>query len=457
MTSPRGSSAGLAVPLRNGARWEPAGHDLHRLCAGAPSCLRRGRGGRHGARRRQRRLPRRSLHGHHGPVGLRQVDADAPARRPRPADLGQGDPRRRRPDRPQRRRADHPAPRPRRLHLPGLQPAAGPQRGGEHPPAAVDRRPGPRPRLGRPADRPRRPPRPPHPPAVGALRRPAAARGRRPRARLAPRGRLRRRADRQPRLASPRPRSSSCCAARSTSSARPSSWSPTTRRPRPTPTACSSSATASSSRTARRPAPARRGRGSARPMRKIALRGPARAQAAPRADGARRRARRHADRRHLHLHRHHHQVVRQHLRPDQQGHGRRDLPERRPLRRRGPAADPGPGPPAGQAGRRRRTPPRAPSSPQGGSFRKADGSKLKGQGFNAIAGAHDVQRFESFAPTDGHLPAHRRRGRDPQGHGRQQPLQGRRQAPDPGRRAPRRPTPSPASSRSPGPTRSAAA
>jgi putative ABC transport system permease protein len=41
---------------------------------------------------------------------------------------------------------------------------------------------------------------------------------------------------------------------------------------------------------------------------------------------------------------------------------------------------------------------------QGGSFRKADGSKLKGQGFNAIAGAHDVQRFESFAPTAGHLP-----------------------------------------------------
>ncbi|HMJ37222.1 MAG TPA: FtsX-like permease family protein [Baekduia sp.] len=40
----------------------------------------------------------------------------------------------------------------------------------------------------------------------------------------------------------------------------------------------------------------------------------------------------------------------------------------------------------------------------GGSFRKADGSKLKGQGFNAIAGTHDVQRFESFAPTEGHLP-----------------------------------------------------
>src|SRR3954466_2553864 len=40
----------------------------------------------------------------------------------------------------------------------------------------------------------------------------------------------------------------------------------------------------------------------------------------------------------------------------------------------------------------------------GGSFRKADGSKLKGQGFNAIAGTQDVQRFESFAPTQGHLP-----------------------------------------------------
>ncbi|HET6508584.1 MAG TPA: FtsX-like permease family protein [Baekduia sp.] len=41
---------------------------------------------------------------------------------------------------------------------------------------------------------------------------------------------------------------------------------------------------------------------------------------------------------------------------------------------------------------------------QGGSFRKGDGSKLKGQGFNAIAGAHDVQRFEAFVAKDGHLP-----------------------------------------------------
>ena len=91
--------------------------------------------------------------------------------------------------------------------------------------------------VGRPADRPRRPARPPHPPPERALRRPAAARRRRARAGHPPGGRLRRRADRQPRLAPPRPRSCSCCAARSTSSARRSSWSPTTRTPPPTRTA----------------------------------------------------------------------------------------------------------------------------------------------------------------------------------------------------------------------------
>ena len=50
------------------------------------------------------------------------------------------------------------------------------------------------------ARRHRRPRRPPHAPPVRALRRPAAARSRRPRARLAPDGDVRRRADRQPRL-----------------------------------------------------------------------------------------------------------------------------------------------------------------------------------------------------------------------------------------------------------------
>ena len=56
--------------------------------------LRRGRGRRRRAARRLARRPRRPVHGHHGPVGLGQVDAHAPARRPRPADGGQR-PRRR--------------------------------------------------------------------------------------------------------------------------------------------------------------------------------------------------------------------------------------------------------------------------------------------------------------------------------------------------------------------------
>ena len=55
---------------------------------------------------------------------------------------------------------------------------------GEHPAAALDRRPQARPRVARPAHRHRRPARPPHPPARRALRRPAAARRGRPRADL---------------------------------------------------------------------------------------------------------------------------------------------------------------------------------------------------------------------------------------------------------------------------------
>jgi len=41
---------------------------------------------------------------------------------------------------------------------------------------------------------------------------------------------------------------------------------------------------------------------------------------------------------------------------------------------------------------------------QGGSFRKADGSKLKGQGFNAIASVSGQSRFETFDAQNGHLP-----------------------------------------------------
>jgi putative ABC transport system permease protein len=40
----------------------------------------------------------------------------------------------------------------------------------------------------------------------------------------------------------------------------------------------------------------------------------------------------------------------------------------------------------------------------GGTFRKADGSKLKGQGFNAIASISNLQRFEDWTVTDGRFP-----------------------------------------------------
>ena len=58
----------------------------------------------------------------------------------------------------------------------------------------------PRPGVARPRDRHRQPPRSPDAPAVRALRRPAAARRGRARARVATRDHLRRRADREPRL-----------------------------------------------------------------------------------------------------------------------------------------------------------------------------------------------------------------------------------------------------------------
>ena len=50
--------------------------------------LRRRRVRRRRPARRLARGPRRPVHRRHGPVGLRQVDADAPARRPRPPDRG---------------------------------------------------------------------------------------------------------------------------------------------------------------------------------------------------------------------------------------------------------------------------------------------------------------------------------------------------------------------------------
>ena len=87
----------------------------------------------------------------------------------------------------------------------------------------------------------------PHHRPVRAVRRPAAARRRRARAGHPPGGRLRRRADRQPRLRLGPRGARRCCAAPSTSSARRSSWSRTTPPRRPSPTASSSSPTAGSS------------------------------------------------------------------------------------------------------------------------------------------------------------------------------------------------------------------
>ena len=119
-----------------------------------------------------------------------------------------------------RRRADQAAPRQARLRLPVLQPAAGPHRRGEPGAAALDRRSQARQGVGRPADPHRRPRRSPYPPARGALRRPAAAGRGRPRPGLQTGRRLRRRADRQPRLQGQRRACWTCCARRSTSSAR---------------------------------------------------------------------------------------------------------------------------------------------------------------------------------------------------------------------------------------------
>ena len=163
--------------------------------------LRRRRGRRRRPGRGQHRLRAGPVHGDHGPLGLGQVDSDAHPRRARQADLGHASSSTASRDHRARRQGADPAPpRQARLRLPVLQPAAGPHRRGEPGAAALDRRPQARPAVARPAGRDCRPRGPPHAPALGALRRPAAARRRRPGPGLETGGRLRRRADRQPRL-----------------------------------------------------------------------------------------------------------------------------------------------------------------------------------------------------------------------------------------------------------------
>ena len=156
------------------------------------------------ARRRHRRLRRRPLHRHHGPVGLRQVDADALRRRPRLAHVGPGVHRRRRPRHAVRQGAHRAPARAGRLRVPVVQPAADAQRRGEHHAAHRPRRRQARRGVARRGRAHRRPRRPAPPPAVGALRRPAAAGRRGPGPGQQAGDHLRRRAHRQPRLADER-------------------------------------------------------------------------------------------------------------------------------------------------------------------------------------------------------------------------------------------------------------
>ncbi|CAA9274172.1 MAG: ABC transporter, ATP-binding protein, partial [uncultured Corynebacteriales bacterium] len=160
--------------------------------------LRQHRGGR--ARRGERHLPDRPVHGDHGPVRLRQVDLHALPGRPGPAHLRRGDRGRRAAVGDVGQAADHAAPRQGRLHLPAVQPAADADRRGEHHAAAGDRRPQAGQGLVRPGRHRGQPQGPAPAPADRAVRRPAAAGRLRPRADH-PAGRhLRRRAHRQPRL-----------------------------------------------------------------------------------------------------------------------------------------------------------------------------------------------------------------------------------------------------------------
>ncbi|CAA9310705.1 MAG: ABC transporter, ATP-binding protein, partial [uncultured Frankineae bacterium] len=151
-------------------------------------------GGRDG-RVRLRLLPRG-----HGPVGIREVDAAALPGRARQRRQRPGARRGGLAGRHERQAADGPAPRPRRLRLPAVQPAADPDGRGEHPAPARHRGPLGRPGLVRPGRLRRRTGRPPQPPPDGAVRRPAAAGRLRAGADHPSRRGLRRRAHRQPRL-----------------------------------------------------------------------------------------------------------------------------------------------------------------------------------------------------------------------------------------------------------------
>src|SRR4051794_1441792 len=176
-------------------------HDGRRRAGDGPrASLRRGRDRRGRPARRLARNRERTAHRGDGPVGIGQVDAHAHPGRPRPPDGRPRNDRRQGHHRRRRHRAHEAPPRAHRLHLPVLQPPADAHRAGERRPAGCPRRGQAGRRLGRRADRPGRPHRPALAPARGDVGRPAAARRDRAGAGLPPHDRLRRRADRQPRL-----------------------------------------------------------------------------------------------------------------------------------------------------------------------------------------------------------------------------------------------------------------
>ena len=177
-------------------------------------------------------LERGPVHRDHGPVRVRQVDADA-----LPGRAGHGHPRRGL----HRRHQGRPGSATTALtelrrdkvgfifQQFNLLPTLTAEENILLPLAIAGRKPDPA--VVRHGHRHGRPARPARPPADPALRRPAAAGRVRPRAGRPARGDLRRRADRQPRL--PLRRRGARLPARlgPRASARPSSWSPTTRTP----------------------------------------------------------------------------------------------------------------------------------------------------------------------------------------------------------------------------------
>ena len=208
-------------------------HEYRSRAPRTPDNRRRRRHRRHeGLRHRRRRGPRprrrdrlvrdRQVHGDHGPVRIRQVDAAALPRRPRRTDIGRDLRRRHLSGRARRQAAHRAPPHQDRLRLPGVQPDPDAHRRREHPPADDARRRDRRRRVDRPGHHHGRTRRPAAPPPERALRR-AAATGRRGASarRHAPTSSspTSRPATSTP---PPAPRSSTSCGVRFASSARPS-------------------------------------------------------------------------------------------------------------------------------------------------------------------------------------------------------------------------------------------